>query len=114
MDLLTIMGFISIIVIVVLLLSGKVSMPVIFTFVPIIAALICGFAGVLTSTAKDGTVTTISGIVPILTAINGYITTGLNSVLSTVALFTFAVIYFQILNDVGMFDVIVNKVMKFL
>ena len=114
MDLLTIVGFLTIIVIVVLLLSGKVSMPVIFTFVPIIAALICGFAGVLTQTAKDGTVKTISGIVPILTAINGYITTGLNSVLSTVALFTFAVIYFQILNDVGMFDVIVNKVMKFL
>lgn len=111
---LTVVGFLMLIVLVVLLLRAKISLPPIFIIVPIVACLICGFSGVLTKTAADGTVTTIKGIVPILSAIDGYISSGLKSVLNTVALFCFAVIYFQVLNDVGMFDVIVNKIMKFL
>lgn len=90
---LTTVGFLMLLVIVVLLLTGKVSLPPIFVVVPVIACLLCGF-----------------GLGPI----NGFIGTGLNSVLNTVALFTFAVLYFSILNDVGMFDVIVGKMMRFL
>lgn len=111
---LTAVGFIMLIIIVALLLSGKISLPPIFVIVPILACLICGFGGALTTTAKDGTVSVVTGLLPILNATNGYISTGLSSVLNTVALFTFAVLYFSILNDVGMFDVIVKQVMRFL
>ncbi|MCI6888242.1 MAG: hypothetical protein MR868_13525 [Lachnospiraceae bacterium] len=90
---LTAIGFLMLLVIVLLLLSGKVSLPPIFVVIPVLACLICGFA---------------------LGDINKFIGTGLSSVLNTVALFTFAVLYFSILNDVGMFDVIVSKLMRFL
>lgn len=90
---LTAIGFLMLLVIVLLLLSGKVSLPPIFVVIPVLACLICGFA---------------------LEDINKFIGTGLSSVLNTVALFTFAVLYFSILNDVGMFDVIVSKLMRFL
>ena len=82
---LTAVGFLMLLIIVVLLLTGKVSLPPIFVVVPVVACLICGFG---------------------LAQINDFIGTGLKSVLNTVALFTFAVLYFSILNDVGMFDVI--------
>lgn len=90
---LTAIGFLMLLVIVVLLLTGKVSLPPIFVVIPVLACLICGFG---------------------LADINKFIGTGLSSVLNTVALFTFAVLYFSILNDVGMFDVIVSKMMRFL
>lgn len=89
----TVVGFIMLLVIVVLLLWGKISLPPIFVVCPVLAALICGFS---------------------IQEINGFLSTGLSSVLNTVALFTFAVLYFSILNDVGMFDVIVQKVMRYL
>ena len=88
---LTAVGFLMLLVIVALLLTGKVSLPPIF--VPVVACMICGFG---------------------LGQINDFIGTGLKSVLNTVALFTFAVLYFSILNDVGMFDVIVSKLMRYL
>lgn len=90
---LTAVGFLMLLVIVVLLLTGKISLPPIFVIIPVIACLLCGFG---------------------FSAINGFIGTGLASVLNTVALFTFAVLYFSILNDVGMFDVIVSKLMRYL
>lgn len=90
---LTIVGFVMLIIIVVLLLTGKVSLPPIFIGVPVIACLLCGFS---------------------LGEVSGFVGSGLSSVLNTVALFTFAVLYFSILNDVGMFDVIVNKLMRYL
>lgn len=90
---LTAVGFIMLLVIVVLLLSGKVSLPPIFVVIPVVTCLICGIG---------------------LGDINNFISTGLKSVLNTVALFTFAVLYFSILNDVGMFDVIVSKIMRYL
>lgn len=80
-------------IVVVLLLTGKVSLPPIFIVVPVVACIICGFN---------------------LGDINKFIGTGLTSVLNTVALFTFAVLFFSILNDVGMFDVIVSKMMRYL
>lgn len=90
---LTAVGFLMLLVIVALLLTGKVSLPPIFVVVPVVACMICGFG---------------------LGQINDFIGTGLKSVLNTVALFTFAVLYFSILNDVGMFDVIVSKLMRYL
>ncbi|MDE5909008.1 MAG: hypothetical protein K2H52_09770 [Lachnospiraceae bacterium] len=89
----TIAGFIMLLMIVVLLLTGKVSLPPIFIIVPVGVCLFLGFS------FRD---------------ISSFIGTGLQSVLNTVVLFTFAMIYFSILNDVGMFDFIFSKIMRFL
>lgn len=89
----TTVGFIMLLVIVALLLSGKVSLPPIFIIVPIIACLICGFS---------------------LTEIGGFIQSGLSATLNTAVLFAFALTYFCCLNEIGIFDVIVAKVLRLL
>lgn len=89
----TMVGAVMLAVIVVLLITNKVSIIPVFGILPIIAALVLGF------TLKD---------------IQGFMNDGFKSVLNTVVLFSFAVMFFSLLSEVGMFDVIVNKVMKYL
>lgn len=84
-------GFIMIIAIVVLLLKGKMSPIVVLTVIPTIAALILGFN-------------------PIEVA--GYIKDGIGTTTSNGILFIFSVIYFGVMSDTGMFDVIVNGLVK--
>ena len=84
-------GFVMIVAIVVLLLKGKMSPIVVLTLVPAIAALLLGFTPVqIADFIKDGVKTTTS---------NGI-------------LFIFSVIYFGVMSDTGMFDVIVKKLVK--
>ena len=80
-------GFLMIIVIVALLLKGKMSPIVVLAIVPTISALILGF-------------------VP--TDILGFIADGIKTTTSNGILFIFSVIYFGVLSDTGLFDVIVN------
>lgn len=89
----TLVGFLMLAVIVVLLLTNKTSIIPVFGIIPIIAALILGYG------LKD---------------IQGFMNEGFKSVLNTIILFSFAVMFFSLLSDVGMFDVIVNRVMKYL
>lgn len=84
-------GFIMIIAIVVLLLKGKMSPIVVLTVIPTIAALILGFG-------------------PIEVA--GFIKDGIGTTTSNGILFIFSVIYFGVMSDTGMFDVIVNGLVK--
>ena len=84
-------GFIMIIAIVVLLLKGKMSPIVVLTVIPTIAALILGYG-------------------PIEVA--GYIKDGIGTTTSNGILFIFSVIYFGVMSDTGMFDVIVNGLVK--
>lgn len=84
-------GFVMIICIVTLLLKGKMSPIVVLTLVPAAAALILGYGPVeIAEFIKDGIGTTTS---------NGI-------------LFIFSVIYFGVMSDTGMFDVIVNFLVK--
>lgn len=87
----TTVGFIMLLLIVIVLLSGKVSLPPIFVVIPIIAALICGFS---------------------MAEIGNFIQSGLNATLNTAVLFAFALTYFCCLNEIGIFDVIVAKVLR--
>jgi CitMHS family citrate-Mg2+:H+ or citrate-Ca2+:H+ symporter len=87
----TVVGFLLIAALVVILIQSKIALVPVLVILPIIAALICGFG---------------------FTDIAGFITRGLGSVLSVVVLFAFAIIYFNILNDVGMFDLFIKKLMK--
>ena len=90
----------SVIVIVALLLfvaiawaviSGKLLVPVVFSTFPVIAALILGYGADEIST---------------------FIVNGLDSTYKTVALFIFSVAYFSTLNDVGIFDVLISKMIS--
>ena len=84
-------GFIMIIVIVALLLKGKMSPIVVLVVVPAIAALILGHNPVaVADMIKEGVKTTTS---------NGI-------------LFIFSVIYFGVLSDTGLFDIIVDWLVK--
>lgn len=84
-------GFLMIIVIVALLLKGKMSPIVVLAVIPSIAALILGYNPVeIADFIKEGIKTTTS---------NGI-------------LFIFSVIYFGVLSDTGLFDVIVSWLVK--
>lgn len=89
----TIVAFVLIAAIAILLITNKTSIIPVFSILPIIAALILGYG------LKD---------------IQGFMNQGFSSVLNTIILFAFAIMFFSLLSDVGMFDVIVNKVMKYL
>jgi CitMHS family citrate-Mg2+:H+ or citrate-Ca2+:H+ symporter len=87
----TVVGFLLIAALVVILLQSKVALAPVLVILPVVAALICGFG---------------------FGEITGFIQRGLQSVLTVIVLFAFAIIYFNILNDVGMFDLFIKKLMK--
>ena len=86
-----VVGFAMIICIVALLLKGNMSPIVVLTVIPAVAALILGHGPVeIADFIKEGVKTTTN---------NGI-------------LFIFSVIYFGVMSDTGMFDVIVNFLVK--
>lgn len=91
MSLLGIAGFVLMILIVALLLWGKSTPAVVFVLLPIIIGFLVGFS------PAD---------------MSEYIKSGVSSVSTTAILFIFAVLFFGVMNDAGVFDCIVNKVLK--
>ena len=89
--LLGLVGFAMIFLVVYLLISGKVSPMVIFVAVPFVAALICGFTPA---------------------QIFEFMKKGVTTTMSTAVLFLFSIVYFSIMNDVGLFDPLVNFLVK--
>lgn len=87
----TVIGFILITLVVIFLMWGKVNTIPILLILPFAAALLCGYPA---------------------TAIAGFMMEGQNSVISIVVLFGFAILYFSALNDVGVFDLFINKLLK--
>ncbi len=86
-----IIGFAMIILIVFLLLKGKMDPIVVLAVVPTVAALLLGFGP---------------------QEIGGFIKDGIGTTTSNGILFIFSVIYFGVMSDTGMFDVIVNFLVK--
>ncbi len=84
-------GFLTLFIIVFLLVRGKSVPIVIFSTIPIVSALILGY-------------------VP--SEIGEMVGKGLNSVWKTAVLFIFSVSYFGVMNDAGMFDPIVDKLVE--
>ena len=84
-------GYVTLAALVIMLLRGKMSPITVFGTVPVIGALL-----LMASPAT----------------ISEWIGTGLGSVWKTAVLFIFSVEYFGLMSDVGMFDVIVNKLIK--
>lgn len=87
---LAIAGLLTIIVIMYLTMSKKCSTMVALIAVPMVTCLLVGQG------ANMGT----------------YITDGIKSVAATGVMFIFAVAFFGVMNDVGAFDLIVNRVLK--
>ena len=84
-------GFIMIALIVLLLLKGKMSPIVVLALIPTVTALILGYSPV---------------------DVAGFIKSGIGTTTSNGILFIFSVIYFGVMSDTGMFDVIVNFLVK--
>ena len=87
MNSLAIIGFILMIILMIVLIKGYVAPPVAFIFLPLIAAVVAGFG------AED---------------IAGFIKSGMGTMLSTAVLFVFSISYFTLMDEVGLFDPIIN------
>jgi len=83
-------GFMTMVAVVVLIISKRVSVTVALCLVPIAAGLLVGEGGNLGS----------------------YITDGIKRVAPNAAMFSFSILFFGIMSDVGVFDVIISKIMK--
>lgn len=79
------------IVLMVVLIKGYVAPPVAFIFLPLIAAVAAGFG------AED---------------IGGFIKSGMSTMLGTAVLFVFSISYFTLMDEVGLFDPIINFLTK--
>ncbi|GAB3689607.1 CitMHS family transporter [Nocardiopsis oceani] len=89
---LTAMGFATISVVLVLLLSNRVGAVVALIGVPVAAAFLMGFGpGEVAAFASEG----------------------INGVAATTAMFVFAILYFGVMRDAGLFDPIVRRVLRF-
>lgn len=89
---LSLIGLITILVIVALLISGRVTPIVAMVIPPILGALAAGFS---------------------MGKIGGFFESGVGSVINVAIMFIFAIIFFGILQDVGLFDPLINKMVAF-
>lgn len=88
---LALIGFIMVIAIVVLLLKGKMSPIVVLIVIPTIAGVIAGFG---------------------VGELGEFITEGVGTTTNNAILFIFSVVFFGVMSDVGVFDIIVNFLVK--
>ncbi|RBP81837.1 citrate transporter [Marinomonas rhizomae] len=84
-------GFCTIAVLLTLIMTKRMSVVVALVLVPIVFALLAGLSSEL----------------------GGYILTGLKSVAPTGIMLTFAILYFSVMNDAGMFDPMIKGIIKF-
>ncbi|MCI9284187.1 MAG: TRAP transporter large permease subunit, partial [Lachnospiraceae bacterium] len=84
-------GFTLMIILMIVLIKSWVSPPVAFIGLPLIAAVIAGFS---------------------VADIGGFIGDGMKSMLSTAVLFVFSISYFTLMDEIGLFDPIINALTK--
>lgn len=83
---------IMVIVMIVLLVKNKATPAVVLLGIPFMAALVLGFS---------------------LPEIGGFITKGMAKVTNVIAMFIFAIMYFGVVSDAGMFDAFIKKLIRF-
>ncbi len=88
---LALIGFTLMIILMIVLIKSWVSPPVAFIGLPLIAAVIAGFS---------------------VADIGGFIGDGMKSMLSTAVLFVFSISYFTLMDEIGLFDPIINTLTK--
>lgn len=89
---LSIIGFATILVIVLSLLSGKVMPIISLVIFPIAGAFLAGFS---------------------LVEIGVFFNEGIDKVIQVVIMFIFAILYFGVMQDAGLFDPIINKMVAY-
>lgn len=88
---LSVMGYLTIAVILTLLLTSRVAAVVALAGVPIVTALIAGFS---------------------FGEIGGFVSDGLGGVVGTATMFVFAITYFGVMRDAGLFDPIIRRIVS--
>ena len=88
---LAIIGFVMVVVLIFCLIKKVVIPPIAFILLPTIAALVAGFDPM---------------------AINKFAASGISKMVSTVSLFVFSISFFSLMSDQGVFDPIVNFLIK--
>ena len=89
MSLLAIIGLLAFVAVVVLLIKSPFSLIAVFTLVPTIASLIAGYSPM---------------------EISGFVKLGFSSIIINIIVTAFAIFYFAIMSDVGMFEVIAKPI----
>ena len=125
---LAVLGFITILLVLALIMSKKVSTLVALIFVPAITGFIAAFINApnviikaaQTAAEKAGTAyvepvitfgTRFTKALSILSA--DYMGKGLSSIVATGVMFIFAILFFSTCSDAGVFDPIINRILKF-
>lgn len=88
---LTLVGVVIIVTIVALLLTEKVSPVISLVMIPLVGALIAGFSP---------------------TDITGFYISGIGSVMQVATMFIFAILFFGVMNDVGLFDPLIRAMIR--
>lgn len=104
------LGFVTVIVMLVLVMTKKASPTVALIAVPFITGIISSFFRVTDAEAAPGVVDVAANI----KALGGFITgsSGIGSVAATGVMFIFSILFFGILTDAGTFRPIIKKVLK--
>lgn len=87
---LAILGFVTILVLLALIMSGRTTPLVALVVVPVVAALVAGQAS----------------------ALGGFVTDGIQQTAPVAATFVFAIIFFGVMNDAGMLDPAVDGILR--
>ncbi|GAB3062193.1 CitMHS family transporter [Virgibacillus ainsalahensis] len=85
---LSLIGFLTILAIVILLIRGRIIPIIALTLIPILGAFVAGFG---------------------LGEIGSFFNSGMASVMDVAIMFIFAILFFGIMQDVGLFDPLINK-----
>ena len=88
---LAIIGFVMVLVLIICLIKKIVIPPIAFILLPTIAALVAGFDPL---------------------AVNKFAASGISKMVSTVSLFVFSISFFSLMSDQGVFDPVVNFLIK--
>lgn len=88
----SIIAAVMILIMLFLLVKNKTTPAVVLIGIPFIAAIVLGFS---------------------LPEIGGFITKGISKATNIVAMFIFAIMYFGVVSDAGMFDAFIKKLIKF-
>ncbi|MCR5273648.1 MAG: citrate:proton symporter [Lachnospiraceae bacterium] len=104
------LGFVTVIVMLVLVMTKKASPTVALIGVPFITGIISSFFRVTDAEAAPGVVDVGANI----KALGGFITgsSGIGSVAATGVMFIFSILFFGVLTDAGTFRPIIKKVLK--
>lgn len=120
------LGFLTIILVLALIMSKKSSTLIALIFVPAVTGFITAFVTapqtIIDAAAAKAEEAGAAFTPPVVTfgdqltqtfkSLSGWIGSGLSSIVATGVMFIFAILFFSICSDAGVFDPIINKILK--